>query len=572
MCGIGGVIIKHGAVPDAAALDKMRIALGKRGPDGSGVYTDSGIGLVHTRLSIIDSEGGHQPIIDRKGRVIVFNGEIYNYVEIRAALEGTYPFQTHSDTETILALYDAYGLDFIRHLRGMYAFALYDPAHQRVVLARDPFGIKPFYMTETSSFLAFASEPKALLHAGYAANDLDMAKLRRIIGQNYTHGLQTPYTAIRKLAPGESVVIEQGREVQRNIRPAVSSAGPRPISESEALDRLDAVLTDTVHVHGRSDVGYGVFLSGGVDSSTLMQVLSRTERSSSHPVQAYTAYFDVAGSRDEREHAHAVATATGATCRDVPFGQDDFNTLLPQIAAYMDDPVADYAILPTWKLASVAATEQKVILSGEGGDELFAGYGRYRPRWWKARWWRDMWTFQNYADSGRFSPEWSCLQRAQAQDISEYLPNDLLVKLDTCLMAHGCEGRTPFLDPVVAEFAFTLPDALKLRGKTGKYLLKKWLDTRLPEAQPFRKKQGFTVPVGTWMADMGPDLAAALSRHAFVKEVLTRADIADLPARLSAPDTAARCWSLLYLTLWVSGKNTPLADRGAQKTILEALN
>lgn len=544
--------MKNGAAPDGAALVEMQKALGKRGPDGAGSYTSGAVGLIHTRLAIIDPSGGHQPLIDSKGRAIVFNGEIYNYIEIKRALTARYDFKTNSDTETILALYDKYGLDFVNHLRGMYAFALYDAALGRLILARDPFGIKPLYISENAQFLAFASEPKALFHGGFAATDIDMKTLRQVLARNYSQGSHTVYPDVERLPAGAMLVYEAGVRVSCTYREAVSPLRPQEIDEDVALAQLDSILDDTMRVHCRSDVGYGVFLSGGVDSSVIMKVLANQTLGSDR-IKAYTAYFDVEGTEggaigDERTYARAVADSCYADYREVPVGVEDFRALLPQIAAYMDDPVADYAILPTWKLASIAAKDQKVILCGEGGDELFAGYGRYRPRWWKD--WRNAFS----PSSAVMSPHWTRLQRVQAVDIANYLPNDLLIKLDTCLMAHGLEGRTPFLDSDVAAFAFSLPDSLKLRGKDGKYLLKTWLHQNLPEAQPFRKKQGFTVPVGHWMAEDAAILSATLTNNVFVKNLLTSSELSSLPARLSDPKTAKECWSLLYLALWHMGK------------------
>ncbi|MBL8641662.1 MAG: asparagine synthase (glutamine-hydrolyzing) [Alphaproteobacteria bacterium] len=564
MCGIGGVFIKKGGPPHHGALNKMCMALHSRGPDGDGVYTDQSIGLVHTRLSIIDSEGGHQPMISPKGAVLVFNGEIYNYVEIRNTLKDLYPFQTKSDTETILALYDVYGLDFVNHLRGMYAIGLYDPTKNRLVIARDPFGIKPLYITDIPSHVAFASEPKALIQSGYASDTIDISALRSVVVQNYIPGVRSPYPAIQRLQPGEILVYEHGIKVSSSVRPSISHAPPRIEDEETALLHLEKTLIDCVDVHCRSDVGYGIFLSGGVDSSTITQVLSMIgkQRSPDRAIQSYTAYFDIAGSSDERSYAKAVADSTHAHLHEVPFGKQDFISLLPQIAAYMDDPVADYAILPTWKLAAVAAKEQKVVLCGEGGDELFAGYGRYRHRWWKE------WRKRKKAFSDIKSPHWSRLQREQANDIGEYLPNDLLIKLDTCLMAHGLEGRTPFLDQSMSEFAFTLPDNLKLDGKTGKYLLKKWLDSKLPESKPFRKKQGFTVPVGHWMCEDARNLSDVMIHHPLITELLSRSDLDLIPKLMPTIEGAKQCWPLLYLALWYTGKQ----KNGHTPHIIETLD
>ncbi|MCB1539016.1 MAG: asparagine synthase (glutamine-hydrolyzing) [Rhodospirillales bacterium] len=548
MCGIGGFIAHAGNAPQKPALAAMRDALATRGPDGNGMAVNDAVGLVHTRLSIIDLAGGAQPIADYKGRVLVFNGEIYNYRELRAALSGRYTFRTNSDSETILAAYDAHGVDCVHHLRGMYAFAIYDPGAGRTLLARDPFGIKPLYLAETAAGIAFASEPKALVAGGFAAPDIDVMRLRAVLRHNFIGGTLTPYPAIARMQPGESRLYEHGKLVSSSIRSFLALQPARADDRAEALLELNDILCDSVDLHCRSDVGYGVFLSGGVDSSAIMAALAL--RGDVAQIRTYTAYFDVPGAGDERDYARAVRESVGAQGVDVLFDAADFDAMLPAIAAYMDDPVTDYAILPTWKLASVAAREQKVVLSGEGGDELFAGYGRYRSRPWKD--WR-RWFAQDGVDLPR---AWSRLQRLQARDIAGYLPCDLLVKLDTCLMAHGLEGRTPFLDERVAEFAFGLPDALKLRGRDGKYLLRHWLDGALPQARAFERKRGFTVPVGGWIADMARDLADFLPRQPVLRELLTAREMAALTARLHTPEGAKAAWGPLYLALWHAGKTS----------------
>lgn len=548
MCGIGGIYSFEQHQPDKDRLDKMAVALSKRGPDGHGTFVDDTVGLVHTRLAIIDTAGGHQPMSNAMGVTIVFNGEIYNYKEIRENLKNHYPFQTQSDTETILALYDRYGLDFISYLRGMYAFALYDSRTKRCIIARDPFGIKPLYYTRTSQYIAFASEPKALLQSELADNQLDMDALRSVVRGHYIHGVDTPFPSIERFPEGGVLVIEPDGNLSASKMPAISDNAPRDLSESVALENLDTILKDSVSMHCRSDVGYGVFLSGGVDSSTILQTLSALN-GSLNDIHTYTAYFDVAGAADEREYAASAARHCGTQHHEIAVTSADFFTMLPKIAAYMDDPVADYAILPTWKLAEVASQQQKVVLCGEGGDELFGGYSRYRTRWWKAL------RQKKKQNTSTASPLWSRLQQAQAKDIADYLPHDLLIKLDTCLMAHGLEGRTPFLDKVVADFAFTLPDNLKLRGRDGKYIVKKYLSERLPSIQPFRKKQGFTVPVGAWMASDAQNITDMLMNNDFIRELLNAQDVALLPKLLPNEKGAKQCWPLLYLAFWHEDRN-----------------
>jgi asparagine synthase (glutamine-hydrolysing) len=586
MCGIAGVMTRDGAPPAAQALDSMLRALSHRGPDGSGRHLGGDTALVQTRLAIIDLETGDQPLYEPDGAALVANGEIYNYIELRAAMPET-PFRTQSDCEPALFLYRRDGVRFAERLRGMYAIAIHDPADGgRLVLARDPFGIKPLYYAEGAHGLAFASEPTALLAAGFSGRTLDEDARDTLLQLQFSCGAQTPIAGIRRVLPGETLVVRHGRVVERHRIRALPEGGPEPVSEAAALERLDMALRDSVSVHQRSDVPVGLFLSGGIDSTAVLSLMAELNET---PVVAFTAGFDVPGATDERAHARALAEQLETEHHEITFGEQDFHRLLPAIAAAVDDPAADYAVLPSWALAERAAQELKVVLCGEGGDEMLAGYGRYRSvlrPWWLGgktirgrgvfdrldvlrrapMGWRDSILAREAQDrpAGR-----SRLQTAQAIDCEDWLPNDLLTKLDRCLMAHGLEGRTPFLDPVVADAAFRLPDTLKIRGGQGKYLLRKWLDGRLPAADAFSAKRGFTVPVGRWIAADGARLGAAVAAQPCIEEIAhpdrVRALFRDADKRRK--DHAA--WVLLFYALWykaaVEGKDT----RGAG--ILEAL-
>lgn len=535
MCGIAGLVSKTSQSPDNKILQNMTKALATRGPDGNGQYIHSNTGLVHTRLSIIDLSDGSQPMTNDKGHTIVFNGEIYNYVEIRENLRHEYNFKTQSDTEVILALYQKYGTEFITHLRGMFAFALHDPSQKRLILARDPFGIKPLYFSETHEHLAFASEIKALTHISF---QIDPSLLRGFLSHSYLLGTQTPYNGITKINPGEVRIFEQGQCIASKTHSLLPTHAPTIETEEEALTKIDKTLKDSVNVHCRSDVGYGLFLSGGTDSTSIAVCLHKNGVKN---IRSYTAAFDISEAADERIWAKQTAEDLNLIYHEVLFTENDFWTLLPNIAHYMDDPVADYANLPTWKLASEAAKEQKVVLCGEGGDELFAGYGRYQSRWWKD--WRKL--FKPDKRQANLSSNWTTLQKKQALDITHWLPNDLLVKLDNCLMAHGLEGRTPFLDPEVAKYAFALPDNLKQQGKNRKYLLKKWLTTQYPAYQAFRKKQGFTVPVGYWIDNKREQSLSVIKNSLLIKDMLTKAEYSALETLPSI-----KLWPLLYLSYW----------------------
>jgi len=569
MCGVAGIMTVNGVAPPPAALQAMGAALTHRGPDGNGHYKVGDVGMVQTRLAIIDLATGDQPLHERGGAALIANGEIYNYVELRAALSGSgVSFSTGSDCETPLHLYRRHGLAFTDHLRGMYAIALHDPVAGRLVLARDPFGIKPLYYAETSQGFVFASEPEALIAGGLVQALLVRQVRNELLQLQFTTGRETIFAGIQRVLPGETVVVMKGRVVERRRREALPSGAPLPRDDDAALAAFDRVFADSVLVHQRADVPYGMFLSGGLDSSAVLAMMARLNE---RPVKAFTVGFGSGQVADERAQARAVAKALGAEHVEVEFREGDFWRLLPEVARAMDDPAADYAVLPTYKLAATArAAGLKVILSGEGGDELFGGYGRYRSvirPWWlggrllRARGaleklgvlrgdlagWRDGIAA---AELRAASPQRTRLQVAQATDCADWLPNDLLGKLDRCLMAHGIEGRTPFLDPVVADFAFRLPDSLKVRRGLGKWLLRRWLAEHLPAAEPLARKRGFTVPVGDWIARRGAQLGPMVARQPGVREICLPDAVEELFRAAPARHTGFAAWTLLFYALW----------------------
>lgn len=565
MCGIAGIMTADGSAPDAAALEAMKTALLHRGPDGDAVWTSGDTGLVHTRLAIIDLETGDQPLFGPGGTALVANGEIYNYIELRDELTGA-DFATASDCEPVLHYYRNHGLDFADWLRGMYALALYDPQERRLVLSRDPFGIKPLYYAVSDNGVAFASEAQALLAAGFGARELRDRPVGELLQLQFTTGAHTPFEGIERVLPGETIAIAGGRIVDRRRRAALPAGGPQRLTEAAALEALEVALTDSVDMHQRADVPYAMFLSGGIDSSAVLALMARLNET---PVCAYTAGFPGTDAADERAHARAVARSFGAEHVEVTFEAADFWSSLPAIAAAMDEPVADYAILPTWKLAQVAAQDHKVILSGEGGDEIFGGYGRYRslmrPWWLGGRGMRRRGILDGLGVLLQEDPGWrdgisgaeavsrtggrTRLQVAQAVDCADWLPNDLLTKLDRCLMAHGVEGRTPFLDPAVANAAFRLPDSLKVKGGLGKWILRKWLQDAAPAAQAFAKKKGFTVPVGEWIAAEGARIGPLVAAQPGVAE---RCHPDAVTALFTSPGKRERfaAWTLLFFALW----------------------
>jgi asparagine synthase (glutamine-hydrolysing) len=313
--------------------------------------------------------------------------------------------------------------------------------------------------------------------------------------------------------------------------------------ERDLLAQLDTVLEDSVRVHQRSDVPYGLFLSGGIDSAAIATVMSRLNE---RPVTAFTCGFDAPGAKDERAQAEKVARALNLDWRETTFCEEDFWRILPQVAWALDDPTADYATLPTYKLAEAAKGTLTVVLTGEGGDELFGGYGRYRralrprllggrpaePRGARPE------VLAAWREQARAPKGLTALQEAQWADVVTWLPNDLLLKLDRCLMAHGLEGRTPFLDREVAAFAWPLADRFKVRDGYGKWLLRKWLERTCPAAEPWAKKQGFTVPVEAWIAPRAADIVARLGK-------------VDAVRRLGGPPmVAGTLWPWLFFGVW----------------------
>ena len=555
-----------GAIPDRALLDRLTAAMGHRGPDGSKQYIRDNVGLVHTRLAIVDLETGDQPLYGPRDCALVANGEIYNDLELRAGELADVRFLTRSDCEPVLELYDRYDMGCPTRLRGMYAFAIHDPERQTLLIARDPFGIKPLYYIETPRFFAFASEPQALVASGLIEAKLTPSVPEELLQLQFTTGARTIFQGILRVLPGESLRIKAGRIVERKIVAALPTTPPLKIGASTALKQLDVALVDSVKVHQRSDVPFGLFLSSGIDSAALLACMTRL---SSSPVFAYTASFPGTGLVDEYPQAHRVACARGARHINVEITERDFWTHLPKIAACVDDPTADYAIVPTYLLAREAAKDVKLVLCGEGGDEIFAGYGRYRrqarPWWLGGRQRRHTGPFSGIgilrhelsdwrhgivaAEVASALPGRSPLQVTQAADCVDYLPHGLLTKLDRCLMAHGVEGRTPFLDPVIAQLGFLLPQRLKFGRHRGKYLLRRWLEEHLPEAAPFARKKGFTVPVGEWISRAGERLGALVAADPAIAALCVPERVKEVFAsgRKHHRDAA---WRLLFYALW----------------------
>jgi len=566
MCGIAGLVLENDAPPpQPETLAVLARALAHRGPDGTGQTMVGRIALLSTRLAVIDLLGGDQPLF-AGAAALVANAEIYNYRELRAAMPGT-RFATESDCEPALHLWLRDGSEYAKALRGMYAIAVHERVARTVTLSRDPFGIKPLYWAQIQDGLAFASEPQALLEAGLTRRRVRPEARDELLQMQFVTGAETIFEGISRVLPGETLTCGDGRVLERRRIAALPAGEPEEITEEAALARLDAALAESVELHLRSDVPTSIFLSGGIDSSAVLAMMRRV---TNQEMLAFTAGFEAPGAADERAAAARIAEAVGARHETIAITEQMVWEHLPEIVACMDDPAADYAIIPNWFLARRARQDVKVALSGEGGDEIFAGYGRYRtvmrPWWLGGRVMRARGTFDrldvlrsrptSWRD-GLGADEATALQNgrtrlavAQATDIAGWLPHDLLLKLDRCLMAHGVEGRTPLLDPGVTGATFRLPDALKVRHGRGKWLLRRWLEQHLPAARPFQRKQGFTVPVGAWIAAAGARLGALVAASPAIEEIAEPGRVVALFRNAGGRREGFAAWTLLFYALW----------------------
>lgn len=557
MCGIAGIILfKEGQIDPDKALAEMVKSLHHRGPDDFGYFKKDNIYLGHTRLSIIDIAGGHQPIHSHQDDIIIGNGEIYNYVELKETIRNQ-NYQSQSDFEPALYACIENGLMAgINSWRGMFAASVWLKNVDNFICVRDPFGIKPFYYALTADYFAFASEPKALLNAGLAEAALDTQQVLTTLNLNYTPFEHTVFSSIKRLLPGERINLNHhNAKITKSCNDIIQ---PKKLSFSDPIKAFDRIFEDSVLVHQRSDVPYGLFLSGGIDSSCILTMMARLNET---PVKTFTCGFDSDAVHDERRAAQRMADHFKTDHVETIFTFEDFMTMVPRVAAALDDPTFDPAVLPTYKLGKLAKEKVTVVLSGEGGDEVFAGYGRYRK--FSRHWLLGGGKFANkhLFPSDAFNIPWTnplsplqkeilnnnhldCLQKVQAYDIKTWLPADLLLKLDRCLMAHSLEGRTPFLDAQVFEFGFNLEQKYKIRNGQGKWILREWLNQNCPAAEPFARKKGFTVPVYNWITQCRSEILPKLLDHNGLIRIMKPEQIKNA---LHHPKSA---WPLLFYAIW----------------------
>lgn len=566
MCGIAGILnFQSGAPIDGSLLAAMADAIRHRGPDEEGYYADGEVGLAARRLKIIDLATGRQPIRNEDGTVwAVFNGEIYNYRDLRTSLRaGGHHFYTDTDTETIVHLYEDHGLDCVTHLRGMFAFALWDARRKRLLLARDRVGEKQLYYAITDGSVVFGSEIKCLLKNPAQKRAIDSVALRDYLTYLYVQGERTIFEGIRRLPPGHVLVCENGHTSVRrywDLRPRPH----RGAREEDIVAEFRERFAEAVRLRLVSDVPLGAFLSGGIDSSAVVAMMARA---SSAPVKTFTVGYDADGiAYDERRYARLVAERYGTDHHEFVV-RPEVEEVIPAIVQAFDEPFADSSAIPNYYIAKLTRQHVTVALSGLGGDEVGAGYERYfgtllaeayrkvpallrehviaplvrslpdsrsgrltvdrakrfvdgagldfsdRYRRYLSAFSREeigRLLHRDLNGAGEAVPDEVArlleslpasdpLGRMIFTDLVTYLPDDLLVLSDRMSMAHSIELRAPFLDHELLEFAATIPSRLKLRGWTKKYLLKRAFEPLLPGVILRRGKKGFSVPLAVWL-------------------------------------------------------------------------
>jgi len=619
VCGITGIVRSDGAPVDRELLARMNEAIRHRGPDDDGFYFSDGVGLAMRRLSIIDLKSGQQPIHNPdRTSWIVFNGEIYNYRELRAQLEKLgHKFHTNSDTEAIVAAYDEYGTDCPKHLRGMFAFAIWDERAKSLFLARDRVGKKPLLYAQVDGQLVFGSEFSALLQHPDVSRDVDYEAIHHYLSFICVPAPLTAYRAIRKLEPGHSLLWQDG-EIKLERYWQLDFSKKVSLNEEEAGERVVELLREAVRVRLMSEVPLGAFLSGGIDSSAVVALMAQE---SSEQVKTFSIGFDEQDF-SELHHARRVAEHVGADHHEF-IVRPDAMEILPTLVEHYGEPFADSSAIPSYYVSRETRQYVTVALNGDGGDECFAGYERYAAMNLAQRYanlpgvlrggvgtvvralpgfearqnplrkakrfvaaasmppverylkWVSAFDEQaklnlysesfrhesaRFSTSGVIAPWFAKANGAGIVDASlltdtmTYLPNDLLVKMDIASMAVSLEARSPFLDHHLMEFAASLPEKLKLRRLTTKYLLKRVLKKLVPEENLTRSKMGFGVPIGHWFrGTMQPFLRQtilsdkAIARGLFRPEALR--GIIDQHVERKA-DHSHRLWSLLMLELW----------------------
>jgi asparagine synthase (glutamine-hydrolysing) len=564
MCGIAGRLnFRSGRPVEPETLRQMCALLAHRGPDGEGIHTDGAVGLGHRRLAIIDlSEAGHQPMTDGHGLWVTFNGEIYNFPELRARFENEgYRFRSHSDTEVILAAYRRYGQACLDHLRGMFAFAIWDGDARRLFIARDRLGKKPLYYRLDDDGIAFASEPKAFLAEASFEPRPNLHAISQYLTYQYVPTPESAFEGVERLRPAHALVVD-GAQLRTHRYWKLSYEPKLQVSDDEAAEMLRHELRDATERRLISDVPLGAFLSGGVDSSAVVATMAQV---GSGAVKTFSIGFDEK-SHDELEYARLVATRY-ATDHHEFVVRPRASEIFSHLAWYYNEPFADSSAIPTYYLSQLTRQHVTVALNGDAGDENFGGYDRYeqggtlgrylklpaalrlaaaaalrhvpaqaggagtwarlknlveRGSWTRERQYAvSMMQFDPAVGAALCTPDFVAaagvgdpagllldefaatdarewLDAMLSVDVERYLPDALLVKVDIASMAHGLEARSPLLDHHFMEFAARLPSRLKRNGRVSKYIFKEAMRPLVPAEILDRPKKGFAVPLGPW--------------------------------------------------------------------------
>lgn len=612
MCGIAGFVSVQPIAGAQSVLQRMTNSIAHRGPDADGFFSDEHAYLGHRRLSIVDLATGGQPMYNEdRNRVIIYNGEVFNHASVRPELEraGHIFVSDHSDTETLLHGYEQWGPDVVKRFRGMFAFAIWDRNERKLFCARDRLGIKPFYYFWNGRLFAFASEIKALLEHPEISAEFEPAVLQEYLGFGYVSRERTMFRNIRKLMPGHFLTLDVATsrlDVHKYWDLPAPPAHPEQRSDEDWIRDTRARLEETVRLRLMADVPLGMFLSGGVDSSAIAALIRRLRTG---PLNTFSVGYDEE-QYSELGYAAHVAKAIGTEHHEVRVGMTDFFDTLPRLIWHEDEPIAWPSSVSLYYVSRLAASQVKVVLTGEGSDEIFGGYERYRWNLWNERalgFYRVLpngmrsairrsvatsplikanvrrklgHTFVGREDSleAMYLDNFYCAfsgqpasayesyrgyfdSRASGSLLSKMLYADsktylveLLMKQDQMSMACSIESRVPFLDHELVEFSTRIPDHMKIRGAEQKYVLKKAVEDLLPHEIIYRKKMGFPTPIRSWLlsAQAEPLFEAILDRKSFVAEYLDLGAIEPLIQRHLAhsEDATDRLWRLLNLQLW----------------------
>ena len=613
MCGISGIYHYGKDVPvDRSMLEQMNDAISHRGPDGYGFHVDGKIGLGHRRLSIIDLAEGDQPIYNHDGSIaIVFNGEIYNYRELREQLLALgYVFKTHSDTEVIVHLYQEKGVACLEELNGMFCFAIWDNNRQRLFVARDRLGEKPFYYSKENGKFLFSSELKSLAKHPDIKRTLNLQAMDDYLSYGYVPAPRSIFDGVHKLPAAHYLLVENGSVAIHRYWDIPFNTSGAVKTEGEYVEELKRLLNESVNIRLRSDVPVGAFLSGGIDSSLMVALCAQQAE---QPISTFSVGFHEQDF-DELRYAKQVAEKYGTKHNEIILESLDLS-MFPGIVEHFDEPFGDASAIPTYYVTKMAAEKVKVCISGDAGDELFCGYERYQyetlekeldllpakarelffglldklsPESFFAkgrirraassqheRWQRKMGAFDNLERANLYRPEYqqhldqsawyfkgyfdrpdlSLPEQGMLADQHTYLTDDILVKVDRNSMWHGLEVRVPFLDHRIVEFANALPMSMKMRGMTQKYIVKEILKSLVPEEIITRPKRGFGLPLKHWLKDEYYEYSRELllASDSKVATYLNQSYIEKIIQwnKSGKRDMSKRIWTLMWLEQWL---------------------